>query len=91
MRFNFNKYIPAGNQVLMEVEVKTETDSGISFGEEQEEKFLKVVRIGDACKLVNEGDHVLVLPQAATQAVELTWNNRRFRQVPEFSIVGLLR
>lgn len=80
-------YSPAKNNLLLE-EVVVKSSGSIILSEETSAGYYKVLKSGPLCEHVKAGDYILSTLQ---QGVELTFEEGKFLQLPEFGVEGFYK
>lgn len=86
MKVNLSEYEPLGNNVLLKMNSKTKTDSGLFLPKAVNERWMEVVKKGPMVELLEIGDVALVGESSAP--MKLTFGDVNYLQIAEFAIVG---
>ncbi len=89
MIVDLKSYEPIGNQVLLMLNVKGETDSGIILGKKKAEKWMLVAKTGSLVSAVNRGDYVIMGEPRGM--AHLQFGDQSFMQVSEHDIIGVVK
>ncbi len=86
MKVDIQSYEPMGNQVLLRLEIKGTTESGIIMNKKQADKWMEVVKVGDGVKTISVGD--LAIMGEPRGMAHMNFGDESYIQVAEFDIIG---
>jgi co-chaperonin GroES (HSP10) len=82
-------YEPVGNQILLMLDVKSTTDSGIILDKKKADKWMLVAKVGPLVSSVVQGDYVIMGEPRGM--AHLQFGNEAFMQVSEHDIIGYVK
>ena len=86
MNVELKEYEPIGHHVLVELDVKATTDSGIILDKKKADKWMRVAKIGSLVTAVEIGD--LVVMGEPRGLIHLQFGNVQYMQVYEHDLAG---
>ncbi len=86
MNVIIDDYEPMGNQVLLRLEIKGTTESGIIMNKKQADKWMEVVKVGDGVNTISVGD--LAIMGEPRGMAHMNFGDESYIQVAEFDIIG---
>jgi len=86
MKFTLEEYEPIGHNVLLELNIKGATDSGIIYGKKKAEKWMRVAKVGAMASSVEVGDYVIMAEPRGI--VHLEFGDTQYMQVMEHDLAG---
>jgi len=89
MIVDLKNYTPVGNQILLMLDIKSETESGILLGKKKADKWMLVAKVGALVTSVERGDYI-VMGEPRGMA-HLQFGEESFMQVSEHDIIGFVK
>jgi co-chaperonin GroES (HSP10) len=89
MIVTLENYTPIANQVLLMLDVKNATDSGIITGKAKADKWMLVAKVGKEVTTFKRGDYVIMGEPRGM--AHLQFGNESFMQVAEYDIIGVVK
>lgn len=89
MVVDIKNYTPIGNQVLLMLNIKSETESGIILGKKKAEKWMLVAKVGSLVTSVKRGDYIIMGEPRGM--AHLQFGDESFMQVGEHDIIGFVK
>lgn len=89
MKVELEQYEPLGNQILLKLEVKGTTDSGIILDKKKADKWMEVVKTGEMVTALEVGDFA-VMGEPRGMA-HMSFGDEMYMQVSEHDIIGKIR
>jgi hypothetical protein len=86
MNFTLEDYEPIGHHVLLELDVKGATDSGIILDKKKADKWMRVAKVGSMVTAVDPEDYVIMGEPRGL--VHLDFGGTQFMQVMEHDLAG---
>ena len=86
-QFGLDDYEPMGYAVLIRVDAKVATESGIILQKAKAEKFMEVIKIGSLVSAIDVGDYIL-MDQPTAGMIQLKFGNVQYLQIDERNIGG---
>jgi hypothetical protein len=86
MVFTLEEYEPIGHMVLLELDVKGTTDSGIILEKKKADKWMRVAKVGQMVTSVEPADYVIMGEPRGL--VHLDFGGTQYMQVMEHDLAG---
>jgi len=89
MKVELEQYEPLGNQILLKLDVKGTTDSGIILDKKKADKWMEVVKVGEMVTSVEVGD-LAVMGEPRGMA-HMSFGDEMYMQVSEHDLIGKVK
>ena len=86
MNVELKDYEPIGHHILVELDVKGATDSGIILDKKKADKWMRVAKIGSLVTAVEPGD--LVIMGEPRGLIHLQFGDTQYMQIYEHDLAG---
>ena len=86
MKVELKDYEPIGHHILVELDVKGTTDSGIILDKKKADKWMRVAKMGSLVTAVEVGD--LVVMGEPRGLIHLQFGDKQYMQVYEHDLAG---
>lgn len=89
MEVTLKSYEPVGNQVLLMLNIKSSTESGIILDKKKADKWMLVAKVGPLVTVAKQGDYIIMGEPRGM--AHLQFGNESFMQVSEHDVIGVVR